>query len=232
LGVRAFRVAAAAALALALLAVAPAQADQQIVAAPINRFVTTEVTIAPGERLTFASQDPIAPHDVTARDNGADGKPLFASATIRGGDTAPVVGSDNLEPGDYAFYCTIHPTQMNGTLTVSGEALPDDTTPPTVAARVDSSGLRALEQRKAMLLTLTSSEPVTASVTVRAFDTTIAKRTVTLAEGATAVAVKLSAAGLRGIRKRSRVNVKVSISAQDGAGNTGTGSGKRTLRRR
>jgi plastocyanin len=219
-------------MALALLAVAPALADQQILAAPVNRFVTTAVTIAPGERLTFTSQDPIAPHDVTARDNGPDGKPIFASATIGGGDTAPVVGSDKLGPGTYAFYCTIHPTQMNGTLTVSGDAVAPDTTAPTLAARVDSVSLRALEQRKAMLLTLTSSEPVTASVTVRAFDTTLAKRTVSLAEGATAVAVKLTSAGLRGIRKRSRVNIKVSISALDGAGNTGGGSGKRTLRRR
>ncbi|MEA2154243.1 MAG: hypothetical protein QOE11_383, partial [Solirubrobacteraceae bacterium] len=37
---------------------------------------------------------------------------------------------------------------------------------------------------------------------------------------------------LRGIRKRSSVNLKVSISAQDGAGNSGTGSGKKTLKRR
>jgi plastocyanin len=231
LAVLSLRHAAPAALALALLAAVPAQADQQIVAAPVDRFVTTAVTIAPGERLTFMSQDPLVQHNVTATDNGADGKPLFASATIGGGDTAPVIGTDKLGPGTYGYFCTIHPKQMTGTLTVAGDAMSTDTTPPILSARVDSKSLRALEQRKALLATITSSETVTATVSVRAFDVTLARRTVSLAPGATAVALKLTAAGLRGIRKRSSVNLKVSISAQDGAGNSATGSGKRTLKR-
>jgi plastocyanin len=230
--VRVRHITAPTAVAVALLAVAPAQADQQIVAAPIDRFVTTAVTIAPGEPLTFHSQDPIAPHNVTARDNGDDGQPLFASATIGGGDTSPVDGADTLDTGTYAFYCTIHPTLMNGTLTVSGDPLAPDESAPVVGARVDSTGLRVLEQRKAMLLTLTSSEAVNADVTVRAFDTTLARRTVSLGPGATAVALKLTAAGLRGVHKRSRIHVKVAVTATDGSGNVGTGSGKRTLKRR
>jgi len=228
---RPLRVAAPAALALALLVAVPAQADQQIVAAPVDRYVTTDLTIAPGERLSFASQDPLVMHNVTATDNGADGRPIFASATIGGGDTAPVVGADALAPGTYGFYCTIHPKQMMGTLTVSGDAVAADTTAPTLSARVDSSSLRKLEQTKSLLATITASETVTARITVRAFDTTLASRTISLAPGATAVVLKLTAAGLRGIRKRSKVNVKVTMSAQDGAGNTGTGSGKRTLKR-
>ena len=229
---RSFRTAAPAALAFALLGVAPAQADQQIVAAPVDRFVNTAVTIAPGERLTFASQDPFIRHNVTARDNGGDGLPLFASATIGGGDVAPVVGTDKLGPGDYAFFCTIHPAQMNGTLTVAGDPVAPDTTPPALGARIDSSSLRALAQRKALLLTLTSSEAVTVTVTARAFDTTLGQRTVSLGPGATAVVLKLTAKGLRGIRKRSRVNVAVSLSGEDGAGNTAGGAGTRTLKRR
>jgi len=228
---RPLRVAAPAALALALLATVPAQADQQIVAAPVERFVTTEVTIAPGERLTFASQDALAAHNVTATDAGADGRPLFASATIGGGDTAPVVGTDTLGPGAYGYFCTVHPNQMRGTLTVSGDPVALDTTAPTLSARVDTGGLRALEQRKQLLATITSSETVTAMITVRAFDTTLSSRTVSLAPGATAVVLKLTAAGLRGIRKRSRVNLKLTISAVDGARNTGAGSGRRTLKR-
>jgi plastocyanin len=226
------RIAAPAALAFALLGVAPAQADQQIIAAPVNRFVNTEVALAPGERLTFASQDALAPHNVTSRDNGADGLPLFSSATIGGGDTAPVNGTDKLELGAYAFFCTIHPTTMNGTLTVRGDAVAADTTKPTVGARVDTGGLRALEQRKAILATLTSDESVTVDVTARAFGQTIARRTVSLAPGATAVALKLTTKGLRGIRKRSSVNLKLVLSAKDGSGNVGTTTGTRTLKRR
>ncbi|MEA2155184.1 MAG: Copper binding protein plastocyanin/azurin family, partial [Solirubrobacteraceae bacterium] len=194
---RPLRVVAPAALALALLGVAPALADQQIVAAPIDRFVTTDITIAPGEALTFASHDGLVQHNVTAKDNGPDGKPLFSSATIGGGDTAPVTGSDKLGPGTYAFYCTIHPVQMNGTLTVSGDAVAPDTTAPTLGARVDTKNLRTLEQRNALLATLTSTEAVDATVTVRAFDVTLARRTVSLGSGATAVALKLTSAGLR-----------------------------------
>lgn len=222
----------AAALAVALLAVAPAQADQQIEAAAVDRYVVSAVTIAQGERLTFHSSDPISPHNVTARDNGDDGLPLFASATIGNGDTAPVDGTNKLGPGTYAFYCTIHPTLMSGTLTVSGDTVAPDTTAPVVSARVDSSSLRALEQRKAMLLTLSSSETVTAEVTVRAFDRTLARGNVSVGPGATVVGLKLTSAGLRGIRKRSRVNVAVTVTATDGAGNVGVGTGKRTLKRK
>ncbi len=229
---RSLRFAAPAALAFALLGVVPAQADQQITAAPVDRYVNTSVTIAPGERLTFASQDPIAPHNVTARDNGADGRPLFSSATIGGGDTAPVEGTDKLEPGAYSFFCTIHPTIMNGTLTVAGDPVAGDTTPPALGARIDSGSLRALEQRGALLATITSSETVTASVTVRGFGVTLARRTVSLAAGATAVVLKLTSAGLRGIRKRSRVNLKISITGHDGSDNVGAATGKRTLKRR
>jgi len=218
-------------VALALLVAVPAQADQQIVAAPVDRYVTADLTIAPGERLSFASQDRLVMHNVTATDNGADGRPIFASATIGGGDTAPVVGVEALAPGTYGFHCTIHPKQMTGTLTVGGDAVAADTTAPKLSARVDSSSLRKLEQTKSLLTTITASETVTAKITVRAFDTTLASRTISLAPGATAVVLKLTAAGLRGIRKRSKVTVKVTMSAQDGAGNTGTGSGKRTLKR-
>ena len=228
---RALRFAAPAALAFALLGVVPAQADQQITAAPVDRYVNTDVTIAPGERLTFASQDALAPHNVTSRDNGADGRPLFSSATIGGGDTAPVVGTDKLEPGAYAFFCTVHPTIMNGTLTVAGDPVAADTTRRTSArAWTPAACARSISARRSCL-TLTSSEAVTARVTVRAFDTTLAQRTVSLAPGATAVALKMTAKGLRGIRKRSRVNLKVVIGAEDGAGNTATSIAKRTLRR-
>src|SRR5436305_1630873 len=83
-------------------------------------------------------------------------------------------------------------------ITVAGDPAAPDTTAPVVSARVDSSSLRALEQRKALLLTLSSSEAVTTQVTVRAFDTTLAKGKVSVASGATAIALKLTSAGLRG----------------------------------
>jgi plastocyanin len=228
--VRSLRAAAAAALALTLLAVAPAQADQQIVAAPITRYVNPAVTIEPGETLTFANKDPLLPHNVTARDSAPDGSPLFSSATIGGGAEVPVVGADALEPGSYAFYCTIHPAQMHGTLTVGGAAEPD-TTPPALQARIDSSSLRTLQRRRAVVATLTSDEAVTGTATVRAFGTTLARRGVSLDPGATAVTLKLTAKGLRAIRRRSRASLTLTLSAEDEFGNPATASAKRTLRR-
>jgi plastocyanin len=234
LAVRPLRAAAPAALALALLAVAPAQADQRIVAAPVDRYVTTAVTLAPGEALTFASQDPLAPHNVFARDTGPDGEPRFSSDTIRNGEEAPVNGVEDLDPGTYAFYCTIHPRQMNGTLTISGTpvAEAEDTTPPTLQARIDSSGLRTVERRKALRATLTADEAVGGSVTIRAFGATLARRTVSLRRGTTTVTLKLAAKALRRIRKRSRVDLTLAFSASDDAGNAATAAAKRTVRRR
>jgi plastocyanin len=231
LAVRPLHAAAVAALALVLLAVAPAQADQRIVAAAVIRYVTRTVTIAPGEPLTFLNQDPLLPHNVTARDNAPDGTPLFGSVTISGGKETPVVGAEALDPGTYAFYCTVHRAQMNGTLTVSGTAAEPDTTPPVLEARIDTAGLRGIERRKALLVTLTTDEAVTATATVRGSATTLARHAVTLGPGATAVALKLTAKGLRALRRRSRASLTLTISAQDGFGNAGTVSAKRTLRR-
>src|SRR4051794_41760902 len=104
-----------AACALGLLVAAPALADQQIVAAPIDRYVTTAVTIAPGEALTFASRDPLAEHDVVARDTDLDGAPLFGSATIRNGQKTPVTGVGGPVPGSYPLHLPIHPQGMHGT---------------------------------------------------------------------------------------------------------------------
>jgi glucose/arabinose dehydrogenase len=65
---------------------------------------------------------------VVARQNNPDGTPMFASATIGQGQTAPVEGVEELLPGSYPFYCTIHP-QMAGTLSVGASAPPPPTVP-------------------------------------------------------------------------------------------------------
>jgi len=225
------RAIAPATCALALLAAAPARADQQVVAAAITRYVTPAVTIAPGEPLTFVNKDPLLPHNVVARDLAPEGTPLFWSATISGGAETPVIGADALEPGTYAFHCTIHPAQMNGTLTV-GDGTESDTSPPALQARVGSSGLRTLERRRVLRATLTSDEAVTGTVTVRALGRTLAHRIVVFGPGTKAVAVRLAAAGLRAVRRRSRVSLRLTVRAQDDAGNEGTATAQRTLRRR
>jgi plastocyanin len=108
---------AAAALAL-LVPAAPARAAERIVAVPQSRYATTNVAIDQGEPLTFLNLDALS-HDVTARDKGADGGPLFSTPLIGTGREVPVAGAESLGPGSYGFYCTVHPN-MEGTLTVGG----------------------------------------------------------------------------------------------------------------
>jgi plastocyanin len=137
--VRAVLVAAIAAL---VTGVTPgALADQQISAgqgAATAGFTTKQVTMAQGERLTFQNNDSTARHNVVARMNGPDGKPLFESDTIGGGQSAFVNGSQYLKTGTYDFYCTLH-GNMTGTLTVTSEGTPA-TPPPTSGGGGGGSG--------------------------------------------------------------------------------------------
>ncbi len=57
-------------------------------------------------------------HNVTAHQNGPDGKALFRTPTISGGTTG-VQGTQYLTAGSYTFFCTIHPTTMEATLVVT-----------------------------------------------------------------------------------------------------------------
>ncbi len=133
------RAVAAAAFAL-LAAPAAASGDATITALPRDRFEPAQVTIAAGERVTFANRD-ISVHDVAG-----DG---FRSPRTDPGGDARVEGAERLAPGSYAFACTLHP-HMKGTLVVRGDPPPPpqpdpeppgpppaaDTTPPRLTLRV------------------------------------------------------------------------------------------------
>ena len=111
---------AAALSVLALLAVpAAASADATITALPRDRFDPAELTIAAGERVTFANRD-VSVHDVVG-----DG---FRSARTDPGRDAPVAGAETLAPGRSAFVCSLH-GHMRGTLVVGGAAPPSDPPP-------------------------------------------------------------------------------------------------------
>lgn len=95
-------------------------------------------TIDRGTLETFHNIDPgTSPHNVTAVDFKADGKPLFDSSTIRAGQTS-VQGTDSLPAGTYRFFCTVHPLQMFGKLVVTPRGSP------TVAVKILSRNLSAV----------------------------------------------------------------------------------------
>jgi plastocyanin len=104
---------AVAAAAVSWLATSPAAAATPYHIATIaDTYVPASWTIAPGDTLTLVNLEN-SPHDVVSEDG------LFRSATLYGaGTTAPVVGVSSLEPGGYAFYCSVHP-YMRGSITVS-----------------------------------------------------------------------------------------------------------------
>ena len=227
--------------AIALSAAPSARADEQILAGPSNRYLTSDVTIDQGERVTFMNTD-AADHDVLARDKGADGKPLFRSDLVGAGRTVPVQGTEYLTTGSFRFLCSIHP-QMEGTLKVTSAGKPvprpggggggaggDEA--PSLGLRVLDARLSRIQRRRALPVRVQTDEAATVRITARRGRTTFAKGAAKLrAAGSRTVRLKLTPAGRRLVRQASRVRVSISARAEDAAGNAGTKKVAATLRR-
>jgi spore coat protein A, manganese oxidase len=69
-----------------------------------------------GTLLELVNLDQSA-HDIQATEYGPDGRPLFRSTVALAGQTVPVAGTDQLEPGTYPFVCSLH-SSMTGDLVV------------------------------------------------------------------------------------------------------------------
>lgn len=91
-------------------------------------YTPTPTTLAAGDHLDFTNLD-AAPHDVVSRDSKADGTPLFASKVVGANVTTPVEGTEDLAPGAYAFYCSVHPF-MTGAVTVGVDVPQPPSGPP------------------------------------------------------------------------------------------------------
>jgi plastocyanin len=216
----------AAALALGALAVAPSAAvaadSAEIVAGPGNGFLTASVEVDQGGRVTLANRDATA-HDVTARGDGPDGKPLFASPLVQAGGSGDVAGVGYLTSGSYAFFCSVHP-QMTGTLRVTTAGTPDprpgggsgggspsaDVTPPRLQ----------IARPRGLGVTVTSDEPAAISVVARRRGKRAATgRARVGAAGRVRVRLRPTAAGRRALRRGRRVAVRLTVTGRDAAGN-------------
>ena len=115
---------------LALVVAGPAQAapagadaaNGTIVAGPggfisPGTYATPVVTVPKGTQATFYNAD-IAPHDVMSVDKNKKNKPVFRSKLVGLGQSAPVVGTEKLAPGNYTFFCSRH-HWMQGKLIVT-----------------------------------------------------------------------------------------------------------------
>jgi plastocyanin len=215
---------------LTLLALAaPAAADQQITAGPVDTFTTPSPSMAQGERLTFLNND-FASHTVTADGKGTDGKPLFDTGTVAGSGASKFVeGSQFLTTGSYPFHCEIHPF-MTGKLTVTADgtpaARPADTTKPKVTVSFPKQTLAGIVKAKKVNVRIGADEPAGASVTVTAkvgkksFTLPTAKTTLKTATTRT-LSVKLSSSAQKAFAKAKSVSFAAAGQATDAAGNVG-----------
>jgi plastocyanin len=234
-------------VAVAVLAVGGgvAWADATIYAGPPNQFFQGDVTIAQGEAVTFQNMDTV-PHDVTAQGKGSDGKPLFQSAQVSTGESAPVEGVQYLTSGSYPYICSIHPF-MKGTITVSSEGTPKprpggggggggsqaaaDTTAPSLSLKVLDTKRSKVRKRRSVQVSVTTNEPATVTVTATSGSKVLAKGTSKLNKAGTKkLSIKLTRAGLKAVKSRKPVSVTVTADGKDGAGNASSANASGRLR--
>jgi plastocyanin len=224
-----------------------AWADATIYAGPPNQFFQGDVTIAQGEAITFTNVDTTA-HDVTASGKGADGKPLFQSAQVGAGGSAPVEGVEDLTTGSYPYICSIHPF-MTGTITVSSDGTPKprpgggggsgnqaaapaaDTAAPSIAVKLLDTKKNKVRKRRSLQLSVTTDEPLSLTITARSGDTVVAKGSAKLTKAGTRkLSVKLTKAGLKAAKSKKPVAISVEAAAKDAAGNASTATASGRLR--
>ena len=193
-----------------------------IVAGPAESFdrQATGTPYSTDQGVVVQFQNNGGTHNVTARQAGPDGKALFSSPTIDGGTTV-INGTQYLTPGDYPFYCTVHPTTMSGTLrvTLNGTAMAR----PSATAKLRTKTIaKAL---KGLMVSINSSAKVDGvTVTAKLGKATIGKATASLFAGTQTVKVKLSKAGKSKLRNKS--TAKVTVTADIPFGFPATAKGK------
>jgi plastocyanin len=199
-----------------------ALASAPIVGTGTDTFTASTYTIDQGEvgqlQVTGSS------HNVTAHQNGPDGKTLFRTPTISGGTTG-VQGTQYLSAGSYTFFCSVHPTTMQATLVVSSNGTPQAR--PSAQVSVRSKKL-AKVSKKGVLVAITSSAKVDgASLVAKLGNATIGKLDgVSLSAGQQFATVKLTKAGKSKLSKKSKASV--SVTADIPFGSPATGKAKLT----
>jgi plastocyanin len=185
--------------------VALAQTSEVIVANADETFSKAIYTADQGAVVQFQNNG--GTHNVTARQNGPGGDPLFQSADTSGGATTPVNGTSFLGAGDYAFYCMFHPDTMNATLRVTGAGTAQPR--PQASLTLPRKSLsRAI--KKGIAVSITANVPIDGVKLAAKFGkATIGKATVSLVAGSQIKLIKLSKAGKRKLAGRDTAKVTV-----------------------
>jgi len=139
---------------------------ETIVANNSDSFTLPAYTMDQGERPSFQNAEIDTPHNVTARGK-IGGKALFRSPTIEGISSTLVNGTQYLNTGSYAFFCSVHP-DMEATLNVSGAGTP--VARPDIEVKVLSGDIdRVANSRKARVSVeaISGSDPVNLALKLR-----------------------------------------------------------------
>jgi len=181
-------------------------AHDTIVATSLNQYTAPTYNTDQGEVVPFNVTG--GTHNVTAKGSGPDGKPLFRSLTITGGTTS-VNGTQYLTAGTYQFFCTVHPSEMNATLVVSGNGTPVPR--PHGDLKVLSKKLSKV-RKKGLLVEIDMSAKIDGvSMVAKLGNTTIARaNALALAAGQQFEVLKLNKAGKNKLSGRSKATVQVS----------------------
>jgi plastocyanin len=146
-----------------------------------NEFNLAIYEIPEGQRASFQNMG-ASTHNATADDNGPDGKPLFRTGNVSGGQSGSTAGTEFLVADTYEFRCTIHPSEMQATLSVTTTGTPVPR--PEISLKVKSKKLEKVVDSGKLKVKVTAGTP-------------------TDAEGITLSAKK----GAKGITKRANLNL-------------------------
>jgi plastocyanin len=195
-------------------------ASETIVGGSDNQFSAATYTTDQGEVVQL--QVTGSSHNATASGTGPDGKALFRSSTISGGNT-PVNGTQYLTAGDYPFICTVHPTTMQATLHVTGNGTPQPR--PNLTLKLLTTKIsKALKKGKLLVGITASSKGDNVSLQAKLGKATLAKADgLTVASGQSSTVLKLTKAGKSKLRGRAKVTILLQGSVDFGAPSSAKG---------
>jgi plastocyanin len=198
-------VVAGAVAAAGLLAAGYAFGAAPIVGQADNTYSAPSYTIDQGEVAQLQVLGSM--HNVTAQGPGPDGKALFRSPTISGGTTS-VDGTQYLGAGDYAFFCSVHPSTMQATLHVTGTGTPAARPGATLSLRTRTIS-KALKKGLQVGVNATAPDKG-ASFTARLGKATIAQASdLSLAAGQQSELLRLTKTGKSKLRGKSKATITI-----------------------
>jgi plastocyanin len=140
----------AGAIAVLAIAAGPVLAAEQAVSIVDKKFEPAEITIAPGDTVTWTVTKAIGePHSVTAGTPNQPKTDLFDSGVAGLKDEGATFSFTFDEAGTYEYFCSIHSGEMTGKVIVGeggeggGEAVEEDHPPVAPERKVLGAGILA-----------------------------------------------------------------------------------------